>query len=130
MPYRVNALDSKIVRQIRIAHLMDGESCKFIAKAFGVSDACVSRLCRWLSHSDSDQDLRYISRTTHRGGGARPGTESYFNEKVSRMLNVGPTCRQCIHINDHGCCGLGFPECLTSNYQEATKCNAYVAIND
>ena len=74
MPYRPNALDKATVRQIRIAHLMDGQSCISIAHNHGISVACVSRLCRWLSQADKDEDLRYLPRPVHRGGGARYGT--------------------------------------------------------
>ena len=86
MPYRPNALDSATVRQIRIAHLIDGESCKSITRRTGVSVACVSRLCRWLSQSESDQDLRYLPRPIHRGGGSRAGTEAYEQERPTHYL--------------------------------------------
>ena len=125
MPYRPNALDSATVRQIRIAHLIDGESCKSITRRTGVSVACVSRLCRLLSQSESDQDLRYLPRPIHRGGGSRAGTEAYEQEKANALLAAGQSCRQCIHITDNGTCGIGFSECLTSNYQEASKCNVF-----
>lgn len=123
MVSKPNALNRETVREIRLAHLMDGESFNFIARKYGISLACVSRLCRWLSQADTDQDLRYLPRPVHQGGGARPGTEAYMQQK---LRHNGPTCRQCIHIDDYGRCSIGFPECLTSNYQEAAKCNAFI----
>ena len=122
MSNRVNALNKATVREIRLAHLMDGESLNFISRKYGISVSCVSRLCRWLSQSDTDQDLRYLPRPVHQGG-TRPGTEAYMQQK---LRSNGPTCRQCIHIDDYGRCSIGFPECLTSNYQEAAKCNAFI----
>jgi len=120
-----NTLDSATVRKIRLAHLMDGESCIELARVHGISVPCVSRLCRWRAHSSTDQDLRYLPRPIHLGGGVRRGTEAYQQEKINALQAAGQSCRQCIHITEDGRCGIGFPECLTSNYQEASKCNVF-----
>ena len=120
-----NPLDSATVRKIRLAHFMDGESCIELARVYGVSVPCVSRLCRWRTHSSTDQDLRFLPRPVHLGGGARRGTEAYEQEKANALQAAGQSCRQCIHITDDGRCGIGFPECLASNYQEASKCNVF-----
>jgi hypothetical protein len=66
-----------------------------------------------------------LPRPIHLGGGARRGTEAYEQEKTNALLAASQSCRQCIHITDDGRCGIGFPECLISNYQEASKCNVF-----
>jgi hypothetical protein len=122
-------LDDATVRRMRLAHLMEGESASALARIFGVSIPCASRICRWLSWAHTDPDLKLLPRPIHRGGGSRPGTAAHGRDREQRMFTVGPTCRECIHLDDRGCCGLGFPECLNTNYKEAAKCNAFASIN-
>ena len=115
-------LDSKGVRELRLLHFCDGMSVSDAARMMGVSVSCGSRLVNFRAWKHQDLDLMGLERPVHKGGG--------FNNRKVRDKPKEPrhTCRDCLHLTKDGACGFGFPECISSAYREAAKCNAFAPI--
>ena len=117
-------LDTKTVREIRLLHLCDGISASQIARDLKMNVSCISRIVNWKAWAHQDEDLKVIPKPGHKGG------DKYHLPKPEGHVSPGPmgpsrSCRSCLHLNDDGLCGFGFPECLKSAYKEARKCNVY-----
>ena len=127
----VASIDDATVRRIRLHYIDGGESISAIARSYQLSVPCVSRLCRWMTWAYQDADLKAMPRPVHKRGISQPLTEE---EKEARQIAGNRkrpkfSCLQCLHLNNNGNCGFGFPECLSTGYSEASKCNAFVAIH-
>jgi len=111
--------DSKTVREIRLQHLCDGISASQIARDLEVNLSSISRIVNWKAWAHQDEDLRVIPKPGHKGG---PVYHGIIKKPVKPLY----TCRQCLHLTKDGCCGLEFPECISSAYKEAKNCNAFI----
>ena len=109
-------LNSEIVRQIRLLHFCDGVSVSQIANDLKMHNSSVSRILNWLAWTHQDYDLRGLPKPRRKDG---------HHVKLERP-EPKPTCRDCLHLNQRGNCGFGFPECHTSAFKEAAQCNAFI----
>ena len=117
-------LDARTVREIRLLHLCDGISASQIARDVQMNVSCISRIVNWKSWAHQDEDLKVIPKPAHKGGEHYHQPRPEGSEKIE-LLEPKRTCRGCLHLNDDGLCGFGFPECLRSGYKEAKNCNVF-----
>lgn len=119
-------LDSRTVREIRLLHFCDGVSASQIARDLQIHLSGVSRIVNFRAWKHQDDDLRGLPKPRHKGGGA------YHQPKPEGVVTLEPvqkrTCRDCLHLTNGGRCGFGFPECISSAFKEAARCNAFAPI--
>ena len=120
-------LDAKTVRKIRLLHLCDGISASQISRDLKMNVSCISRIVNWKSWAHQDHDLKVIPKPANKGGNAYHIKPKDYN-KLKRPERM-QTCRDCLHLTERGNCGLGFPECHSTAFKEAAKCNAFVSIH-